>query len=142
MESRPDRRGPPRCVVEAGYVFVHDPDGRIAASVSILWNDPLIWGPDNGNSGYVHMLIVDRAWAGHGFGERALAWTEQYISGSGKDRGRLDVTVSNDTLQGWYVEPGLRNGRHSGVRPSRLEPCRPSPEERLRSERVIRITQR
>lgn len=92
--------------VEAGYVFVHDRDGRIAASVSILWNDPLIWGPDHGNSGYIHMLMVDRAWAGLGLGERALTWAEQRISDDGKDRARLDVAGSNDALQGWYVDRG------------------------------------
>lgn len=92
--------------IEAGYVFVHDRDGRIAVSVSILWNDPLIWGADNGDSGYVHMLMVDRAWAGHGLGERALTSAEQRISNDDKDRTRLDVTASNDALQGWYVERG------------------------------------
>lgn len=92
--------------IEAGFVFVHPEGDRIAASVAVLENDPLIWGPDHGDAGYIHMLMVDRRWSGRGLGDRTLAWAERHIERKGEERARLDVTAANATLQQWYTERG------------------------------------
>lgn len=94
--------------IEAGFVFVHKREDRIVSSVSVFENDPLIWGPDAGNAGYIHMLMVDRGWSGEGLGDGTLAWAERHIERKGKERARLDVTAANDTLQQWYTARGYQ----------------------------------
>lgn len=92
--------------IEAGLIFIYPKGDQIAASVAVLENDPLIWGPDDGDAGYIHMLMVDRRWSGRGLGHRTLEWAERHIERKGKERVRLDVTAANATLQQWYTERG------------------------------------
>jgi GNAT superfamily N-acetyltransferase len=64
--------------VSYGWVYVVLHDERVIASVTIVWNDPLMWGDRPDPAGYIHMLMVERAFAGHGIGRALLAWAEDF----------------------------------------------------------------
>jgi hypothetical protein len=49
-----------------GSVYLVSHDDRLIGSVTIVWDDPLIWGKQPEPAGYIHMLMVDRDVAGHG----------------------------------------------------------------------------
>jgi protein-tyrosine phosphatase len=75
-------------------------------SVTIVWDDPLIWGAQPEAAGYIHMLMVDRAAGGHGIGRSILAWAEQQIVASGRHVARLDCVENNESLRAYYEAAG------------------------------------
>ena len=62
------------------FVFVlwHGED-RVG-TVTILWDDPVIWGEQPATAGYVHNLIVARPFGGQGLGLGLLQWAEDYVA--------------------------------------------------------------
>jgi protein-tyrosine phosphatase len=95
-----------RAWVERGDVLVHRRDARIAAAVAVLDEDTAIWHDDHESAGYVHLLMVDRAHAGVGLGDVALAHAEDRMRGRGRPLARLDVVASNAVLRRWYGDRG------------------------------------
>jgi ribosomal protein S18 acetylase RimI-like enzyme len=93
------------CVAE-GWVYVVPRAKELIASVTIVWDDPLMWGEQPEPAGYIHMLIVDREFAGHGIGRSLLAWAEQFIADSGRQLARLDCVRTNRPLRGYYERAG------------------------------------
>jgi ribosomal protein S18 acetylase RimI-like enzyme len=92
--------------VERGDVFVNRRDGRIVAAVAVLDADPEIWDDDPGNAKYIHLLMVDRAHAGVGLGDAALAYAEERVRDRGGRLARLDAVASNEVLRCWYEARG------------------------------------
>lgn len=99
-------RGRMRAWVERGDVFVHRRDGRIAAVVAVLDQDPAIWDDDHAEAGYVHLVMVDRAHTGGGLGDAAMAHAERRLRRRGRRVARLDAVASNAILRRWYEERG------------------------------------
>lgn len=97
-----------RAWVERGDVLVHRRGVQIAAAVAVLDHDPAIWEDDHESAGYVHLLMVDRAHAGMGLGDTALAHAEDRMRGRGQWLARLDVVASNRALQNWYEDRGYQ----------------------------------
>jgi len=56
------------------FVFVLWHGEERAGTVTILWDDPVIWGEQSVPAGYVHNLIVARRFGGQGLGLRLLQW--------------------------------------------------------------------
>lgn len=94
--------------VERGDVFVHRRDGRIVAVVAVLNEDLEIWDDDREDAGYIHLLMVDRAHAGVGLGDAALAYAEEQVRERGGRVARLDAVASNAELRRWYQARGYR----------------------------------
>ena len=94
-----------QCIAH-GWVFVARDGDRIVGSVALVSADPFIWGDRAESAGYVHMLMVDRALAGHGFGRALLAWTERRIASVGTRLARLDCVCSNAELRAYYERAG------------------------------------
>lgn len=94
--------------LERGDVFVHRRNGRIAAAVAVLDEDPTVWDDHDQGAGYVHLLMVDRAFAGTGLGDGAIAFAEQELCRRGRRIARLDAVASNSFLRGWYDQRGYR----------------------------------
>lgn len=101
-----------RTWIDAGWVHVLRRDDRIAAAVTVLWEDPDIWGPAQPPAGYVHLLMVDRDHAGRGLGEWTLTWAEGHIAATGRRLVRLDAAADNPRLQRWYADRGYREVGH------------------------------
>src|SRR2546422_385369 len=80
---------------ERGSLFAVRHDGNLVASVTLAWSDPFIWGHQDEPTGYIHMLMVDRAYAGHRVGRLLLDWAEGHIACSGPHLARLDCVRTN-----------------------------------------------
>lgn len=90
------------------FVFVlwHRED-RVG-TVTILWDDPVIWGEQLVPAGYVHNLIVARPFGGQGLGLRLLQWAEDYVTESGRSLARLDCGARSRKLRDLYESVGYR----------------------------------
>ncbi len=100
--------------IDAGEWHVVRRDGAIVAALRLLYSDPGIWGPDEGEDGdavYVHGLMADRRFAGHRLGESLLDWA----AGQGRDAGRswlrLDCAADNPALREYYRTRGFSEVR-------------------------------
>jgi len=89
-----------------GWVFVALLDERLVGSLTLVWDDPLIWGDRNEPAGYVHMLMVDRAYAHLGLGRSLLDWAERRITRAGHRHARLDCVRTNLDLRAYYENAG------------------------------------
>lgn len=96
--------------IRGGRVHVARQPGRIAAAVSVLWEDPHVWGPDpSPTAGYIHLLMVDRHLAGRGWGDVMLVHAENQIARRGRPLARLDAVATNPVLLDWYRQRGYRD---------------------------------
>lgn len=91
--------------VDKSWVHVHRIEDDIAAAVAVLPSDTAIW-PEDGDAGYIHLLMVARKHAGRGLGDGVLAEAERMIAGSDRSHSRLDVVSVNPALHQWYVDRG------------------------------------
>src|SRR6266511_3455615 len=89
-----------------GWVHTMWKQDHLVGSVTVAWEDPLIWGESETPAGYIHMLMVDRAYAGNGVGRSILGWAEGQISVSGRRLARLDCATSNQRLCRYYEQAG------------------------------------
>jgi ribosomal protein S18 acetylase RimI-like enzyme len=86
-------------------VLVHR-KSRLIGSVTITPEDTLIWGKQDELAGYIHMLMVDRTFAGHGVGRSVLGWCEATIEADSRTVARLDCVRSNERLRRYYEDAG------------------------------------
>jgi protein-tyrosine phosphatase len=100
----------PSCCLEQQVgqreVFVLRRGNALAGTVTLRWEDPLIWGEQTSPAGYVHNLIIDRAFAGQGLGRRLLQWAEDQVTATGRSLVRLDCVTSNRRLRDLYESAG------------------------------------
>lgn len=83
-------------------------DGSTVGTVTLLWEDPKIWGPQPPVAGYVHRLAVRTAHAGAGYGPAILAWAEAEVRRRGRTLLRLDTATTNTGLLAYYAALGFR----------------------------------
>ena len=89
-----------------GWVFAALLGDILVGSLTLVWADPFIWGDRNGPAGYIHMLMVDRAYARLGLGRLLLDWAERRITGAGHRHARLDCVRTNVGLREYYENAG------------------------------------
>jgi GNAT superfamily N-acetyltransferase len=94
--------------IATGSVFLVSRGDHLVGSVTIMGNDPLVWGEQAEPAGYMHLLMVDRAYNGHGIGRALLAWTETFILETGRGLARMDCARSNAKLRAYYERAGYR----------------------------------
>ena len=103
-----------RSWVEARVVHALRDQDQLAGCVSVLWDDPEIWGSDDQDAGYIHLLIVHHNRRGRGLGDQLLTWAEQHIRRAGRAVARLDAVSSNQALGHWYEQRGyIEVGHHT-----------------------------
>ncbi len=91
-----------------GWVYLVPGGEKLVGSVTIVWEDPFIWGERPEPAGYIHLLMVDRDFAGHGVGRSLLGWAEGSILDSGRQLARLDCARGNGTLRSYYEGAGYQ----------------------------------
>jgi GNAT superfamily N-acetyltransferase len=107
----------PRRLVEsnvaAGDLYLADLAGETVGTVTLVWDDPVIWGDDgrDGRAGYVHRLVVTRTHAGTGLGAGLLAWAGEQSRARGRAQLRLDVVSHNTPLRRYYERAGFAHLR-------------------------------
>jgi GNAT superfamily N-acetyltransferase len=89
-------------------VFVLWRGEDLVGTVTILWDDPVIWGEQAVPAGYVHNLIVARPFGGQGLGLGLLQWAEDYVAESGRSLARLDCGAWGRRLRDLYESVGYR----------------------------------
>jgi len=89
-----------------GWVFAALRGDILVGSLTLVWADPFIWGDHNELAGYIHMLMVDRAYARLGLGRLLLDWAERRITGAGHRHARLDCVRTNVALREYYENAG------------------------------------
>ena len=90
-------------------VFVLRRADGVVGTVTLRWADPLVWGEVTAPAGYVHNLIVDRAFSGQGLGRRLLQWAEDEVVASGRSLVRLDCAATNRRLRALYESAGFHH---------------------------------
>jgi protein-tyrosine phosphatase len=93
-------------LLRRGAVHVVSRDDEVIGSVTVVWEDPAIWGDQLEPAGYIHQLMVDRRFAGYDVGRSLLTWTERFIVVSGRHRVRLDCVRTNRALRSYYERAG------------------------------------
>ncbi len=94
--------------IVAGSVYVLRRHNQLIGSVTITPEDTHVWGERDDLAGYIHLLMIDRAFAGHGVGRCLLGWCEATIEADGRRLARLDCVRSNGRLRRYYEEAGYR----------------------------------
>ena len=126
-----------RSAVEAGETWLVVVDTRLAATITLSWQDP-VWDLEEFAAGYVHRIAVRRFAAGLGAG--LLDWAQDEALRRGRQLLRLDCVADNLPLRAYYqsagfvhrgdVEvhgaPGLRDQTGPGTLVSRYERAWPT----------------
>jgi protein-tyrosine phosphatase len=91
-----------------GAVYVVTREEQIVGSVTVVRDDPFIWGEQPADAGYMHMLMVAPQFRGHRIGQSILAWAEALIRDADRPLARLDCVESNTRLRSYYEAVGYR----------------------------------
>src|SRR5947209_20416084 len=60
--------------IEQDEVYLALYEGLPIATFTLCWSDPVMWGPQLEDAGYVHRLAVRRTSSGQGLGALLLGW--------------------------------------------------------------------
>lgn len=93
--------------IEEHEVLVQRDHGRIVGTVALLDRDPDMWGDHTTPAAYVHLLMVNRSYAGHNLGGRILERVEGIARTRGAQYVRLDAGAGLERLQSWYDARGF-----------------------------------
>ena len=96
----------PEGLVHLGWI-----DDRAVGTFVLRWSDEQVWGPDDGNAGYVHRLATHPDAAGHGLGRRLLDVAGELTARQGRHWLRLDCERDNQRLRDYYEAQGFRHVR-------------------------------
>jgi ribosomal protein S18 acetylase RimI-like enzyme len=96
-------------LMEKAEVFAVRYEGVVMGGFSIQWTDKSIWKElDSEEAGYVHKLVVKRAYSGLGVGLEMLDWAGNYLRSHNKRWVRLDCMADNTGLNSFYIKAGFQ----------------------------------
>ena len=90
-----------------GLVHLARVGGRPAGTFVLRWSDEQVWGPDDGDAGYLHRLATDPDFAGRGIGAQLIAAAGDLTRARGRHWLRLDCDQANHRLRGYYESLGF-----------------------------------
>ncbi|MFI5314614.1 MAG: GNAT family N-acetyltransferase [Myxococcota bacterium] len=93
--------------IARGEVYVVRAGAGLGAALTLVDDDPEVWGPGDGSALVLHKLTVARASAGSGLGVRLLAWACEEAMTRGRRSLRLDCVASNTFLRRYYAAAGF-----------------------------------
>jgi GNAT superfamily N-acetyltransferase len=73
-----------------------------AGTLTLQWADPIFWGEQQPDSGYVHKLAVRPAYAGQRIGLEMLKWAEAAAREAGKRFLRLNCLAADKKIRDYY----------------------------------------
>jgi GNAT superfamily N-acetyltransferase len=88
--------------------FLVETVGRTAGCFRLQWQDPMFWGPQPDDAGYMHSFTVRRDLAGNGLGYRLLDMITDYCDARAKMWLRLDCGADVPGLRKYYENYGFR----------------------------------
>ena len=95
--------------IERGEVYVGELDGDVAATVTLLWDDPVYWGERVADAAYVHKLAVSRSCAGRRIGQAIVEWADAAAAAAGREFLRLDCLRDNPGIRAYYEGLGFEH---------------------------------
>jgi ribosomal protein S18 acetylase RimI-like enzyme len=96
-----------RAAVEAGALHLARDGGVPFGTIGLHWTDPVVWGHQPPNAGYIHQLAIATAYAGDGRGQQLLDWAAARIRAAGRTYLRLDCVAVNTKLCAYYRTLGF-----------------------------------
>jgi len=93
--------------IAGGEVFVVRAGTKLPAMLTLVDEDPEIWGAGDGSALYLHKLTVARASAGSRLGRRLLDWAAGEARARGRLHLRLDCAAFNTFLRRYYAAAGF-----------------------------------
>lgn len=94
--------------IERGELFLGLIEHEPVAAFRILWEDRPYWGMrEDGDSIYLHTFAVRRNKAGAGIGEAIIAIVANTGLERGREKIRLDCSLSSARLIAWYERNGF-----------------------------------
>lgn len=91
--------------LEDGHTWLAHRGGEIVATVTLQWDDEIVWGARLPDAGYLHRLAVRRAAAG--VGRELLEWAADEVRAAGRTHLRLDCWSENPGLRSYYEAAGF-----------------------------------
>jgi RimJ/RimL family protein N-acetyltransferase len=82
--------------------------GDVIGCFRLQWQDPLFWGEQEGNAGYIHSFTISRNLAGQGIGRNVLDLIESHCRQNEKEFLRLDCGVDIKGLRKYYEQYGFK----------------------------------
>jgi ribosomal protein S18 acetylase RimI-like enzyme len=84
---------------------------RVLGTFVLRWSDAQVWGPDDGQCGYLHRLAVHPHTAGQGIGRRLVDAAGELAAERGRGWLRLDCDRDNPRLRAYYEAQGFQHVR-------------------------------
>ena len=107
-EYRWDDRETQKKYIEDGIHYKVTIGNDIAAVFNVHFQDKLIWREmDQGQSVYLHGVLINPRFKGHRIFGDILDWTIAYAKENAKDNIRLDTWHGNPTLSNYYKTFGF-----------------------------------
>jgi len=108
--------------VQAGLVYLARLGDQPVGVFVLRWSDDRVWGPDDGEAGYVHRLAARQAFAGKGLGRRLLASAAAAAAARRRTWLRLDCDRHNRPLRAYYERLGFTHVRDVDALPRTTRP--------------------
>jgi predicted N-acetyltransferase YhbS len=93
--------------VEREELYVVEVDDSLAATFTLLLDDPFFWGERPPDAVYLHKLAVKRAFAGRRLGERIVEWIVAAAAARGREFVRLDCQRDLPGIRAYYERLGF-----------------------------------
>jgi ribosomal protein S18 acetylase RimI-like enzyme len=93
--------------MEREELFVAEIGGKIIGTLTLQWSDPMFWGEQPPDAGYIHRLAVRRDHAGTGLGAALVDWAAVQVRARGRTSLRLDAPADNVRLGELYERLGF-----------------------------------
>jgi GNAT superfamily N-acetyltransferase len=91
----------------SGEVYLASMCGQSAGTFVLRWSDEAVWGPDAGDSGYLHRLATRPEAAGRGLGTKLISAAADLARERGRRWLRLDCDRDNSRLRSYYESHGF-----------------------------------
>lgn len=89
--------------------YMVEKEGHIIGCFRLQWQDPLFWGKQENNAGYIHSFTISRNLAGQNIGRSVLDLIESRCRQNGKEFLRLDCGVDIKGLRKYYEDYGFKS---------------------------------
>jgi GNAT superfamily N-acetyltransferase len=101
----------------AGQVYLARLGAEAVGTFVLRWTDEAVWGPDDGDAGYLHRLATRPEVAGQGIGQELITAADGLVAARGRHWLRLDCDRDNNKLRRYYESLGFTHaGDVTGLR--------------------------
>ena len=81
----------------------------IACIFSVVYEDPILWGENSGESAmYIHRIVTDSKFRGRGYAKTITNWAKQYARENALRFVRMDTWADNQKLLDYYRACGFK----------------------------------